>query len=130
MAPYHLSVIHFSSQVILHGICRSRTDRCGVVELGVHESCGVPVSLSVQLSLDLRRLKLRFDRLGPAALAAQSVIMVVATIMYHIPYSVGVAAAVRTGNFLGSGNARQAYIAARAATGLALLGGVVLGYIH
>ncbi|KAB5592881.1 MATE efflux family protein [Ceratobasidium theobromae] len=72
-------------------------------------------------------MSLAISQLGHTALAAQSIIMVVATTMYNVQYSVGIAVAVRTGNLLGMRDSQGAHTSARAATWLALLGGVTLG---
>ncbi|KAB5592879.1 MATE efflux family protein [Ceratobasidium theobromae] len=69
------------------------------------------------------------SQLGYTALATQSITMVVATTTYNIQYTVGIAVAIRTGNLLGLRDSRGARISARAATRLALLGGVTLGSI-
>ncbi|KAF8594660.1 MATE efflux family protein [Ceratobasidium sp. AG-I] len=72
-------------------------------------------------------MSLAASQLGPTVLAAQSVLVVSSSLTFQVPYALGIAAAVRIGNLLGSGNAQEALIASRAAAGLAVLGSLVLG---
>ncbi|KAG9088645.1 hypothetical protein FRC06_001939 [Ceratobasidium sp. 370] len=74
-------------------------------------------------------ISLAASQLGPTTLAAQSVLVVTSSTAYQVPAALGVASAVRIGNLLGAGHAREAFIASRAATGLAFVQGLVLGGI-
>ncbi|KAG8746248.1 hypothetical protein FRC10_005497 [Ceratobasidium sp. 414] len=74
-------------------------------------------------------VSLAASQLGPTTLASQSVLVVTASTAYQLPAALGVASAVRIGNLLGAGNAHKAFIASRAATGLALMQSLVLGGI-
>ncbi|KAG9077460.1 hypothetical protein FS749_010646 [Ceratobasidium sp. UAMH 11750] len=70
------------------------------------------------------------SQLGPTTLAAQSILVVTSSTSYQIPAALGVASAVRVGNLLGAGNAREAFIASRAATGLAFAQSLILAGIY
>jgi MATE family multidrug resistance protein len=51
--------------------------------------------------------------LSTAHLAAQSVVMAIGVVMFHIPFSVSVAVSTRLGNLIGAGSLRAARIATR-----------------
>lgn len=52
--------------------------------------------------------------LSTAHLAAQSVVMTICIVMFHIPFSVSIAVSTRLGNLIGAGSLRAARIATRA----------------
>ncbi|ELU44319.1 multidrug/Oligosaccharidyl-lipid/Polysaccharide flippase [Rhizoctonia solani AG-1 IA] len=62
-----------------------------------------------------------FLRLGPVALAAQSVLLVSSSTSYQAPFALGVATTVRIGNLLGSGHGKKARIAAEVSLVLSLI---------
>ncbi|KAG9105962.1 hypothetical protein FRC07_009039, partial [Ceratobasidium sp. 392] len=74
-------------------------------------------------------VSLAASQLGPTSLAAQSVLVVTSSTAYQVPAALGVASAVRIGNLLGAGRAREALVASRVATGLALAQSLVLASI-
>ena len=53
------------------------------------------------------------NRIGPEALATQSVLLVSASTTYQAPFALSVAASVRIGNLLGERNAPRAALCAR-----------------
>ncbi|KAJ1302166.1 hypothetical protein OPQ81_000994 [Rhizoctonia solani] len=57
------------------------------------------------------------SQLGPIPLAAQSVLLTSANVVYMAPFSVSLATSIRVGNALGSGQARKARLAAETAIG-------------
>ena len=59
--------------------------------------------------------------LGPTTLAAQSVLLSTASTFYQVPVSLGVAAAVRTGNLLGAGRRWEAKWSSRASLFLSVV---------
>ncbi|KAF4618728.1 hypothetical protein D9613_010164 [Agrocybe pediades] len=63
--------------------------------------------------------------LGPAALAAQSILIISGTTTYQAPYALSVATAVRIGNLLGEGNAKRAGVTSTTAMLLALTIGLL-----
>jgi MATE family multidrug resistance protein len=65
-------------------------------------------------------------RLGPTALAAQSVLLVSCTIAFQTPYSLGIATTVRVGNLLGSGYPQKAKLAAETSIGMSVVTALVL----
>ncbi|KAB5592878.1 transport protein [Ceratobasidium theobromae] len=124
-AMYLIYGVYFAPHTAWHPITsQSLTSLPKLLRLG---SAGVAQVAAEWWSWEL--MSLTASQLGPTALAAQSVIMMVATTTYNIQFSVGIAVAVRTGNLLGSKDSWQAHTSARAATGLTLLGGVTLGSI-
>ncbi|KAG8697278.1 hypothetical protein FRC09_007971, partial [Ceratobasidium sp. 395] len=74
-------------------------------------------------------VSLAASQLGPTTLAAQSVLVVTSSTAYQVPAALGVASAVRIGNLLGAGNAREALVASRVATGLGLVQSLILACI-
>jgi len=64
--------------------------------------------------------------LSTAHLAAQSVVMTVCMVMFHIPFSVSVAVSTRLGNLIGSGN----LVAAKVATRTYVVTFIVMGLIN
>ncbi|CAE6397622.1 unnamed protein product [Rhizoctonia solani] len=58
------------------------------------------------------------SQLGPIPLAAQSVLLTSANVVYMAPFSVSLATSIRVGNALGSGQAREAKLAAETAIGM------------
>jgi len=65
--------------------------------------------------------------LSTAHLAAQSVIMTVCMVMFHIPFSVSVAVSTRLGNLIGSGNLLAAKIATRTYVMVFVIMGLING---
>ncbi|PWN53420.1 MATE efflux family protein, partial [Violaceomyces palustris] len=61
--------------------------------------------------------------LGTTALAAQSVLLVSSSVTYQLPFGASVAAAVRIGNLLGAGRAKEAKISSNVALLLSLVMG-------
>ncbi|ELU44302.1 multidrug/Oligosaccharidyl-lipid/Polysaccharide flippase [Rhizoctonia solani AG-1 IA] len=59
------------------------------------------------------------SQLGPIPLAAQSVLLTSANVVFMAPFSVSLATSIRVGNALGSGQARKAKLAAETAIGIA-----------
>ncbi|KAF8699928.1 MATE efflux family protein, partial [Rhizoctonia solani] len=59
-------------------------------------------------------------RLGPIPLAAQSVLLTSANVVFMAPFSVSLATSIRVGNALGSGQARKAKLAAETAIGMSV----------
>ncbi|KAG8752673.1 hypothetical protein FRC12_011840 [Ceratobasidium sp. 428] len=74
-------------------------------------------------------VSLAASQLGPTTLAAQSVLVVTSSTAYQVPAALGVASAVRIGNLLGAGNAREALVASRVATGLGLIQSLILAFV-
>ncbi|KAG8746247.1 hypothetical protein FRC10_005496 [Ceratobasidium sp. 414] len=74
-------------------------------------------------------ISLAASQLGPTTLAAQSVLVVTSSTAYLAFSALGVASAVRIGNLLGAGDAREAFIASRTAIGLAAVQSLVSGTI-
>lgn len=68
----------------------------------------------------------RPPRLGPATLAAQSIVLVSESMTFQVPFSLSVAASVRIGNLLGEGNAKRASVANKTALLMSLLMASVL----
>ncbi|CAE6427929.1 unnamed protein product [Rhizoctonia solani] len=60
------------------------------------------------------------SQLGPIPLAAQSVLLTSANVVYMAPFSVSLATSIRVGNALGSGQARKAKLAAETAIGMSI----------
>jgi multidrug resistance protein, MATE family len=58
---------------------------------------------------------------GPTALAAQSVLLITASVAFQTPYSLGMAATVRVGNLLGLGSAHKAKVASETAIGMSFM---------
>ncbi|CCO31080.1 putative transporter C323,07c [Rhizoctonia solani AG-1 IB] len=58
---------------------------------------------------------------GPIPLAAQSVLLTSANVVFMAPFSVSLATSIRVGNALGSGQARKAKLAAETAIGLSVV---------
>ena len=63
--------------------------------------------------------------LGTRALASQSVLLVLSSVTYQLPYGAAVASSVRVGNLLGAMHAQSARIASHAAIVLSLLIGLL-----
>ncbi|CEL63100.1 putative transporter C323,07c OS=Schizosaccharomyces pombe (strain 972 / ATCC 24843) GN=SPAC323.07c PE=1 SV=1 [Rhizoctonia solani AG-1 IB] len=61
------------------------------------------------------------SQLGPISLAAQSVLLTSANVVFMAPFSVSLATSIRVGNALGSGQARKAKLAAETAIGLSVV---------
>ncbi|CAE6348221.1 unnamed protein product [Rhizoctonia solani] len=61
------------------------------------------------------------SQLGPIPLAAQSVLLTSANVVFMAPFSVSLATSIRVGNALGSGQARKAKLAAETAIGLSVV---------
>ncbi|CAE6507194.1 unnamed protein product [Rhizoctonia solani] len=74
-------------------------------------------------------LGLMSSRFGATSLAAQSVLLVSASVSFQTPYSLGVSVAVRVGNLLGSGDGRKAKIAAETAIGLSIITALTMSTI-
>jgi len=66
-------------------------------------------------------------RLGSSSLAAQSVILSTCGALWQACNALSIAAAVRVGNLLGAGEAREASLASKVAVVLALLAGASMG---
>ncbi|EMD31953.1 hypothetical protein CERSUDRAFT_59308 [Gelatoporia subvermispora B] len=64
-------------------------------------------------------------RLGPVALATQSVLLVSASTTFQAPFALSVATSVRIGNLLGEENAKRAGIASQVSIVMALVIGLV-----
>ncbi|QRW23456.1 MATE efflux family protein [Rhizoctonia solani] len=60
------------------------------------------------------------SQLGPIPLAAQSVLLTSANVVFMAPFSVSLATSIRVGNALGSGQARKAKLAAETAIGMSV----------
>ncbi|CAE6437856.1 unnamed protein product [Rhizoctonia solani] len=60
------------------------------------------------------------SQLGPIPLAAQSVLLTSANVVFMAPFSVSIATSIRVGNALGSGQARKAKLAAETAIGMSV----------
>ncbi|CAE6449045.1 unnamed protein product [Rhizoctonia solani] len=74
-------------------------------------------------------LGLMSSRFGATSLAAQSVLLVSASVAFQTPYSLGVSVAVRVGNLLGSGDGRRAKIAAETAIGMSIITALAMSTI-
>ncbi|KIY65757.1 MATE efflux family protein [Cylindrobasidium torrendii FP15055 ss-10] len=74
----------------------------------------VGLSASLQVILHL-------DRLGPVALATQSVLLVSCSTTYQAPFALSIASSVRIGNLLGEGNAKRAGVASNTSLLMSLL---------
>ncbi|KAJ1305222.1 hypothetical protein OPQ81_000251 [Rhizoctonia solani] len=74
-------------------------------------------------------LGLMSSRFGEPSLAAQSVLLVSASVAFQTPYSLGVSVAVRVGNLLGSGDGRRAKIAAETAIGMSIITALTMSTI-
>ncbi|KAB5588731.1 MATE efflux family protein [Ceratobasidium theobromae] len=74
-------------------------------------------------------LGLMSSRFGATSLAAQSVLLVSASVAFQTPYSLGVSIAVRVGNLLGSGHPRKAKLAAKTAIGMSLVTALTMSTI-
>ncbi|CAE6504877.1 unnamed protein product [Rhizoctonia solani] len=74
-------------------------------------------------------LGLMSSRFGATSLAAQSVLLVSASVAFQTPYSLGVSVAVRVGNLLGSGDGRKAKIAAETAIGLSIIAALIMSTV-
>ncbi|QRW20803.1 FAD-binding domain protein [Rhizoctonia solani] len=73
-------------------------------------------------------LGLMSSRFGATSLAAQSVLLVSASVAFQTPYSLGVSVAVRVGNLLGSGDSRKAKVAAETGIGLSIITALTMRY--
>lgn len=62
-------------------------------------------------------------------MAAQSVLLVSASVAFQTPYSLGMAATVRVGNLLGLGLGRKAKVAAATAIGMSLVTALIMRYV-
>lgn len=67
--------------------------------------------------------------LGPVALAAQSILLSTASILFQVPQAMGIATAVRVGNLLGAGRPFEARLAALLAIGMAILASLFNSFI-
>lgn len=65
--------------------------------------------------------------LSTAHLAAQSIVMTVCMVMFHIPFSVSVAVSTRLGNLIGSGSLQAAKVASRAYVIIFVVMGLING---
>ncbi|KAE9991915.1 hypothetical protein EG327_010593 [Venturia inaequalis] len=65
--------------------------------------------------------------LSTAHLAAQSIVMTVCMVMFHIPFSVSVAVSTRLGNLIGSGSLQAAKVASRAYVVIFIVMGLING---
>ncbi|KDN38999.1 hypothetical protein RSAG8_09156, partial [Rhizoctonia solani AG-8 WAC10335] len=74
-------------------------------------------------------LGLMSSRFGATSLAAQSVLLVSASVAFQTPYSLGVSVAVRLGNLLGSGDGRRAKIAAETTIGMSIITALAMSTI-
>ncbi|CAE6514476.1 unnamed protein product [Rhizoctonia solani] len=74
-------------------------------------------------------LGLMSSRFGATSLAAQSVLLVSASVAFQTPYSLGVSVAVRVGNLLGSGDGRRAKVAAETAIGMSIITALAMSTI-
>ncbi|KAF8747524.1 MATE efflux family protein, partial [Rhizoctonia solani] len=74
-------------------------------------------------------LGLMSSRFGATSLAAQSVLLVSASVAFQTPYSLGVSVAVRVGNLLGSGDSRKAKVAAETGIGLSIITALTMSTI-
>ena len=97
-----------------------------MVVLGNHSLC----CLSVSSSFGPKRVYFneKQNRLGPTALATQSVLAVSSTLSYQTPFSLGLATTVRVGNMLGSGQGQRAKLAAETSIGMSLFAALILRY--
>jgi MATE family multidrug resistance protein len=65
--------------------------------------------------------------LSTAHLAAQSIVMTICMVMFHIPFSVSIAVSTRLGNLVGSGSLQAARIASRAYVTIFVVMGLING---
>ncbi|KAK0202739.1 MATE efflux family protein [Desarmillaria ectypa] len=104
--------IFFVPKTAWHPICRRSFTSLGVlVNLGLG---GVGQTASEWWAWE-------FYRLGPVALATQSVLLVSSSTTFQAPFSLAVAASVRIGNLLGERKARRAGIASNASLFMSLI---------
>ncbi|KAF9029825.1 MATE efflux family protein [Hymenopellis radicata] len=64
---------------------------------------------------------LHYGRLGPVALATQSVLLVSASTTFQAPFALSIASSVRIGNLLGESNAHRAGVASKTSLLMSLL---------
>ncbi|KAF9004419.1 MATE efflux family protein [Hymenopellis radicata] len=64
---------------------------------------------------------LQYGRLGPVALATQSVLLVSASTTFQAPFALSIASSVRIGNLLGESNAHRAGVASKTSLLMSLL---------
>lgn len=95
---------------------RSFSDLGLLVRLGL---CGVGQIASAWWSWEL--VGLAASLLGPATLAAQSVLLISSSWTYQAPFALAVATSVRIGNLLGERRARRAGVTANTAVVLAVV---------
>lgn len=95
---------------------RSFSDLGLLVRLGL---CGVGQIASAWWSWEL--VGLAASLLGPATLAAQSVLLISSSWTYQAPFALAVATSVRIGNLLGEKRARRAGVTANTAVVLAVV---------
>lgn len=95
---------------------RSFSDLGLLVRLGL---CGVGQIASAWWSWEL--VGLAASLLGPATLAAQSVLLISSSWTYQAPFALAVATSVRIGNLLGEKRARRAGVTANTAVFLAVV---------
>ncbi|KAF8600068.1 multidrug/Oligosaccharidyl-lipid/Polysaccharide flippase [Ceratobasidium sp. AG-I] len=69
------------------------------------------------------------SQFGPTSLAAQSVLLVSASVAFQTPYSLAMAATVRVGNMLGSGDGRKGKLAAKTAIVMSGVTAVIMSTI-
>ncbi|SJL03933.1 uncharacterized protein ARMOST_07290 [Armillaria ostoyae] len=118
--------VFFVPKTAWHPICRRSFTSLGVlVNLGLG---GVGQTASewwawelIGLAASLQVLCFLFYRLGPVALAAQSVLLVSASTTFQAPFALSVAASVRIGNLLGERKARRAGIASNTSLVMSLI---------
>ncbi|CAE7213050.1 unnamed protein product [Rhizoctonia solani] len=67
------------------------------------------------------------SQLGRIPLAAQSVLLTSANVLFMAPFSVSLATSIRVGNALGSGQARKAKLAAETAIGMSVVIAILIG---
>ncbi|CAE6457664.1 unnamed protein product [Rhizoctonia solani] len=70
------------------------------------------------------------SQLGPIPLAAQSVLLTSANVVFMAPFSVSLATSIRVGNALGSGQARKAKLAAETAIGMSVVIAMLISVIY
>lgn len=92
--------------------------------VGLAAAAYVPVSFAFFVLMNIFG-----RRLGPAALAAQSVLLVSCSTAFQAPFALGVATSVRIGQLLGLAQPRLAKLAAYAALLLGLLVSLVFSII-
>ncbi|KAG1729558.1 mate-domain-containing protein [Suillus lakei] len=113
--------IFYMEKTAWHPISRRSFSGLGLlVQLGL---AGVGQTASEWWSWEL--IGLAASLLGPATLAAQSVLLISSTWTYQAPFALAIATSVRVGNLLGEKRARRAGVSANTAIVLAVIIAVV-----